>query len=353
MNSAGAPWLFHPDYRAANPYQSLLAAALPPPWQAIAGECGTALDLAASGTPTVFHLHWEDAAYRAARTEAEACALAAAFLAECAAFRALGGQFVWSVHNAAPHENRFPHADRGLRAGILEQADLVHVHTREAASLLASQGPAPRRLLHHPHPSFLGAYPNDITDEAARAYFHLPPASTVFAFLGAARGYKGLDHLLAAFTRLHADTPDTALLLAGRQGIDSTARYLSPGPGLRVIPRFIEDATVQYVLRAADFMVLPYRAILTSGAAMLALGFARQVIAPALPGIIEAVGPDLATLCYKPDEPDGLGHALRAAHALGPADRAALRYAASRRASELPFSALGIALARALQTPLP
>ena len=351
MNAAGAAWLFHPDYRAANPYQSLLAAALPPPWRAVPGECGSALDLASSGTPTVFHLHWEDAVYRTAHTEAEACALAAAFLAECEAFRALGGRLVWSVHNAAPHENRFPAADRGLRAGILEQADLVHVHSREAASLIATQGPAPRRLLHHPHPAFLGAYPDDITDEAARAYLHLPPGSRVFAFLGAARGYKGLDHLLAAFTSLHAETPDTALVLAGRQGKDSTARYLSPAPGLRLIPRFIEDAAVQYVLRAADFMVLPYRAILTSGAAMLALGFARPVIAPALPGLIEALGPELATLCYPPDEPDGLARALRAACALGPADRAALGNAASRRAAELPFSALGTALAAALQTP--
>ena len=174
----------------------------------------------------------------------------------------------------------------------------------------------------------------------------------MFAFLGAARGYKGLDHLRAAFAALHAARPDTALVLAGRQGIETTARYLAPAPGLRLIPRFIEDSTVQYVLRAADFVALPYRAILTSGAAMLALTFARPVIAPALPGLVEALGPELAPLCYPPDQPDALARALEAALAIGPAGRAALRQAASSRAAALPFSALGTALAGALE-PLP
>ena len=85
-------WLYFPDYSAANPYQALLAAALAPRWHARPGSITDALDRAAPGS--VFHLHWQDAVYAGARTEAEACALAAAFLAECAAFRAEGGRLV-------------------------------------------------------------------------------------------------------------------------------------------------------------------------------------------------------------------------------------------------------------------
>ena len=46
--------------------------------------------------------------------------------------------------------------------------------------------------------------------------------------------------------------------------------------------RYIPDAELQVWLRAADVVVLPFRDILTSGSAILALSFGRAVVAPAL-----------------------------------------------------------------------
>ena len=340
-------WLYFPDYSAANPYQSLLADALAPRWHARPGSIANALDLT-SAAP-VFHLHWQDAVYAAARTDPEACALAAAFLAECTAFRAAGGRLVWTMHNETPHENRFPTADLGLRHELARIADLVHVHGATGAAIAEALGA--RRILRAAHPSLHDAYPDDITDEAARRYWRIPPGDTVFAFFGALRGYKGTDTLVPAFTLLHQAEPATTLLLAGRGGGEHPARWRIPAPGIRVASRHLDDAVVQYVFHAADFVVLPYRRILTSGAAMLALGFARPVIAPALPGLLDALTPGRTMLAYDPEDPAGLAGALAAAHALPAASRATLNAHALAAAQALPPQRLADALSAAIAAP--
>ncbi len=70
-------------------------------------------------------------------------------------------------------------------------------------------------------------------------------------------------------------------------------------------------------MNAADAVVLPYRQITTSGAAMLAWSFGKPVIAPALPAFTEpmAAAPFLGLL-YDPARPDGLAEALRQAIAI-------------------------------------
>lgn len=45
-------------------------------------------------------------------------------------------------------------------------------------------------------------------------------------------------------------------------------------------PRMIPDEEVQYYMNAADIVVLPFKKIENSGSAILAMGFAKAVIAP-------------------------------------------------------------------------
>ena len=336
----GSAWLYFPDYRGSNPYQALLAASLP---QGLARP-GTIEDALEAAPGTVFHLHWEDAVYRAATTTAEADALALAFVAQCAALHQAGGRIVWTMHNAAPHENRFPATDLALRRELAALADCVHVHGPTGATLAAGLGVPTARILIEPHFALHPAYPDDISDAAARRYLDLAPDTTVFAFLGAMRAYKGVQALADAFAPLHARRPDTALLLAGQGGRAPSCRYTMPAPGLRLLPRFIADAEVQYVLRAADFVVLPYSAILTSGALVLACGFGRPVIAPDHPGLRDMLGDAPAGLL---DPAGGLPAALEAACAMPDAQRAAMR-AAALPVGHRPVSCLAAALLQRL-----
>ncbi len=339
---ARARWLFFPDYRGSVPYQDLLARALAP-WVAYEpGSVTDALEAAATGR-VVFHLHWEDAV-AAALSGGAARQAVGLFLAELDVFRACGGRLVWTMHNAAPHEDRDPALAQALRAALATRADVVHVHGETAAELARALGAPEPRILIVPCPDLAPAYPDDITDDAARRYFGLGAEHTVFAFLGAMRAYKGVDALANAFAELCATRREARLILAGRQAASVEARYVVPSPQVLLVPRHVEDATVQYVLRAADFVVLPYRRILTSGAAALALGFGRPLIVPDLPPLLEVVRPGQEAIVYRADDADGLRGALDQACAMPSADRLAMRGAALARGRSVGFDDLAEAL---------
>ncbi len=335
-------WLFFPDYRGSVPYQDLLARALEP-WAASGpGSVTDALEATGTG-PVVFHLHQEDAVTATLSGDAarEAVGL---FLAELDAFRACGGRLVWTMHNSAPHEDREPELAQALRAALAVRADLLHVHGAIGARIACALGAPERRIVIVPHPDLAPGYPDDITDAAARRYFHLTAEHTVFAFLGAMRAYKGLDALASAFDRLCPSRPEARLIMAGRQPASREARYVVPSPQVLLVPRHVEDATVQYVLRAADFVVLPYRRILSSGSAALALGFGRPLIVPDLPPLLEVVRAGQEAIVYRADDADGLLRALDQACAMPPAERLAMRAAALARGRSVGFDDLAAAL---------
>jgi glycosyltransferase involved in cell wall biosynthesis len=142
---------------------------------------------------------------------------------------------------------------------------------------------------------------------------------TVFLFLGLLRPYKGLEELLPAFRSL--PDPNAALLIAGRPRPSDYAAHLAEqaayDPRVLLHPHFVPVDEVQVWMNAADAVVLPYRQITTSGAAMLAWSFGKPVIAPALPAFLEpmAAAPFLGLL-YDPAAPNGLADVLRQAVAI-------------------------------------
>lgn len=343
----GALWLFFPDYRGSVPYQSLLAAALAERAEVESGTIAMALE-AAPRRRTVFHLHWEDALYADAGGDGEAAATISDALERLAAFRARGGRLVWTVHNAAPHEDRFPALSLGLRQGLARLADVVHVHCRTGVDLALGLGAPAERIVLMRCPDLAPAYPDDITDAAARRYFGFAASDIVFANLGANRGYKDLGGLHDGFTALNALIPAARLVLAGRQGGYFEQRYIEPRPGIRLIPRFVDDAVVQYVVRAADFMVLPYRRILTSGALALAFGFGRPAIVPDLPALLDVVRPGEDALVYRADDTGDLLRAMIEAAELPAAERLRMRAQALQAGREVGFDRLAGALLDAI-----
>jgi beta-1,4-mannosyltransferase len=342
-------WLFFPDFRASNPYQDLLARALSDYADVRPGTITDALEAIAM-PPVVFHIHWEDSLFASASTEAKAEENVAAFLAQLAVFREFGGRVVWTLHNAAPHEDRFPSLSARLRRALAEQADIVHVHSDIAAEVARACGAASGKTLVLRHPNIAPAYPNDINDEAARRYFGYNEDETVFGFLGAMRDYKGVDDLLRAFAEVHRTAPMAQLLLGGRQTRTSEARFLMVSPGVRLIPRFIDDGIVQYVLRAADYVVLPYRRILTSGALALALGFERPVIVPDLAPLLEVVRPDQEALVFRAGDQVDLARTMLRACTQSKEIRRSLRSKARQTGEAVTFAHLAAAFAIRLKS---
>lgn len=330
--------VFFPDYRSANPYQRLLYEHA---GRALYPEAGTIAQALARQRQApfgrvIFHLHWEDAVYRNEPSEAAAWAAAQTFLSQLELFLDRGGQLVWTVHNVAPHDGRYLPVHRALRDKLRPLADLVHVHNWTGVAFVRDRlGIDPARVALVPHGSYQPLHPVlGHPTAVSRAALGLDEAQRVLLLFGRLGAYKGASELLAAFGALAAD--GLWLLIAGKQ-IDSFADVLAalpPAARRRVVVRdgFVAEAEVPTLFHAADMVALPYRAILTSGTAFLALSQERPVLAPALPSLVELLEDGRDALLYAPGSPLALQRAVQRLATLEEGELAAMRLAARAKA---------------------
>ncbi|MCC6832857.1 MAG: glycosyltransferase [Thermoleophilia bacterium] len=298
-----------------------------------------------AGRPRVLHLHWTHEYLKGAAGPTRVGRWR--FMSQLRLLRRLGVRIVWTMHNLGGHDGSRHPSEMAVHRELVGLADAVICHcsaAREAAIAAYGLGPAEAAKLHVvPHGSYVGAYPDGLAKAEARVRLGLPADGPVLLFLGAVRGYKGTDELVAAFRAI--EDPSARLLIAGRPrgaGIEERlAGAAAIDRRIVVALRFIEDAELQVWLRAADLVVLPFRDILTSGRAILALSFGRPVVAPALGCLPETVPPTAGVL-YDPAAPDALSGALRTALS---GDLAAMGAAARARAEALDWGPIAAATA--------
>ncbi|MCD0450135.1 glycosyltransferase [Actinocorallia sp. API 0066] len=224
---------------------------------------------------------------------------------------------VWTAHNALPHDPVFAD-DLAARRALVRRAALVVAHDEAALGRLAELGLAPRRSVVIPH----GSYPAPPVPP--------PPAGPgrTFLFLGRVTPYKGVPELLAAFAPLEGGH---RLVVAGSCPDAALAARLrgAASAGVELDLRHVPEEELAGLFAAADAVVLPFRAITTSGSALLALSHGRPLVLPDLPALAGLPG----TVRYDGSVP-GLARALADVAALdaaalrGLSDRA-LAYAAS------------------------
>jgi len=242
----------------------------------------------------------------------------ARFAALLALLRLRGVRIVWTAHNLYPHDGgRALRAHRVGRRLVTGLASAIGVHGAAAAERVRGEfGVSAARLLPLEHGHWIGYYPNAIARDAARARLGIAARDYVYLFIGICKPYKNLEALIAAHGEL-AD--DSRLWIAGHfQSDDYRARvtHAATAAGARVTVHagHVAPGDLQLYLNACDAVVLPYREILTSGAAMLALSFGRPVIAPRLGALAELVTDDCGVL-YDPGADGALSAAMRAARA--------------------------------------
>ena len=343
--------LFFPDYRSANPYQSLLYQHAGRDLYPRPGTIAEALALhrqQSGGGRVIFHLHWEDAIYRQEAGEEQAWQAAQAFLGDLEAFIDAGGALVWTLHNEAPHDGRYLAVHQELVARLVTLADIVHVHSLAAMAFARQRlgvDAAKLALIHHGN--YVGQYPRlGFPVASSRSGLGLPAEARVLLLFGRLGAYKGGLELLDAFASL--DDPDLWLVIAGKQ-VDPMGMALGNLPaGVRgrivVEDRFIAPEQVPRLFHAADIAVLPYRASLTSGTALLALSQARPVLAPALAPLAELLTDGGDALLYPPQARDGLRGALQRLQATDEAGLAGMQAAARAKAELFDWRQSGLLL---------
>lgn len=233
----------------------------------------------------MLHLHWLNTVLRDARNADDAEARMERYLQRLRAFRAAGGRIVWTVHNMAPHDAVYLTVERALQQAVADLADVVHVMSPDTPALVADFLDLPDdRTVVSPHPSYLGAYPDFVPRDQARTAMGISEDEVVYVVFGAIKAYKGIETLLDGFEAMCArsDTPRRLVIAGGLDRDRRTRRLvkrLRMHPGVLLWDEKVPNERVQYLLRAADLMVLPHRVALNSGAALLGPSFELPLIA--------------------------------------------------------------------------
>lgn len=197
-------------------------------------------------------------------------------------------KIVWTVHNVAPHDAFRP----GLSSRFLNwfskrcngfifmsKANLEKFHER--------YGQAPQQATALiPHGHYRSCYPTAPGQSAARQQLGLPTENRVLLFFGMIKPYKNIPALMSVFNQ--AALPNCTLVIAGNTEPPELRQEITQlrNADTHLFLEFIADEQLPVYLSAADYVILPYKAILNSGALLLALSFNKPVIAPHMGAII-------------------------------------------------------------------
>lgn len=283
----------------------------------------------------LLHFHWTHHHYTR-ETWLQSMVELAKYAAKIALARRLGYRIVWTMHNYMPHERRYPllhYLDRLLMAQL---ADTVIVHCDRARQLLERRLFRRRNVLVIPLGNF-GEYVERCDRSQARLGLGIPAVRIMLLYFGMIRTYKGVPDLLRAFRQV--DDENLVLAIVGQPVSDELAQEVTSlaADDPRVLTRLehLRDAELSLYLSAADVAVLPYRNILTSGAAILALSFGLPVVAPRMGCLPELVGPECGLL-YDP-QTESLAPALEQLKTL---DLGTMSHGARTRATEVSWSSM-------------
>jgi beta-1,4-mannosyltransferase len=241
---------------------------------------------------TIIHLHWSPTSRLHARSPLAAAARSAALVALLRAARLRGARVLWTAHNLSGHDRPpRPWLERWFWPAFARCLDGVLSLSGCALETLRERTPAFRTVPAWvvPHGHYGAAYPPAPPRDQARARLGVAPGARVVAFVGQIRPYKGVQELVRAFGRV--DDPAAVLLLAGQMKMGDTTSALraaaAADPRVRLVEGLVPAAEMAVYLAAADLVALPYREILNSGTAILALSFGRPVLVPRIGALAE------------------------------------------------------------------
>lgn len=190
-------------------------------------------------------------------------------------------RIIWTAHNLFPHDSRRT-VFRYLRRFILAHfSDLIIIHFENARKHIGSlfHVDLDKFVCMH-HGLFSDAYSNLVNKEAARRHLSLEQEKIILLYFGAIRRYKNVEALIQAFKKIH--NKDIILLIAGSVPEEPYKKELlgliNGDNGIRHFFKHIDDDQVQFYFNSADCVILPYKQIFTSGAAMLSLTFKKPII---------------------------------------------------------------------------
>ncbi|MBE9139439.1 glycosyltransferase [Nodosilinea sp. LEGE 07088] len=265
----------------------------------------------------ILHLNWIHT-YLKARNSLNSLYRFLTFILRLLIIRVRGVSIVWTVHNLSSHEGNYPSGlDRWARRILanLSRAIIVHCQVAEEEVKKKFGVSNAEKIFLIPHGNYIDLYENTISRQKSREELGLAETDKVILFMGIIRPYKGIYELIETFKAV-GKSQNVKLIIAGKlleagdaEGIADAVKNVS---NILFKPGYVPDRDVQIYMNACDVVVLPYKNILTSGAAILAMSFGKPCVAPSIGCMEEFIGSKGGFL-YEPEQSNGLEIALHQA----------------------------------------
>jgi beta-1,4-mannosyltransferase len=259
----------------ASPYTDILYSHLGADFQ-VEGWPGNLLKRYAA-----WHVHWPDSLL-SIHNPAHAAYKVSGMFAAMDFLRVRGTKIVWTMHNFASHEARHPQLEPWFWRNFIPRVDGAISLSKAGLALALEKFPrlrgVPAAVIPHGH--YRQQYP--LPRSNGRQELGIPEDARVMMFFGTVRAYKNIEALVKAFQGVR--DPRAILYVAGKPNFEHLAAAIEkeakPDARIRLRLKFVDNADVTTVLSVADVVALPYREILNSGSALLALSCNRPVMVP-------------------------------------------------------------------------
>lgn len=190
------------------------------------------------------------------------------------------------IHNLIPHEKRF--FDSVFNRYFLRQYDgFVLLSDAVRNDVVKMKPEAVTLVIKHPSYQQFG---QKMDKKRAREILNVIPMKKTLLFFGLIRDYKGLDLLLAAFSKLH---DSFQLVIAGevygdRKAYDNLINQ-SKNKHIYFVDQFIPSEEVSVYFSAADLCILPYKTATQSGIKAMCDVFHLPVLVSRVGGLHEEI----------------------------------------------------------------
>ena len=237
-------------------------------------------------------------------------------------YRLLGKKIVFTAHNvnAGKRDGNDTIINRLTLKAQYRLADHIFVHTAKMKDeLVRDFGENPDKVTVIPF-GINSTVPNTaLTPAEARERLGLATSDKVILFFGRITPYKGLEHLVSAFTTVARECASFRLIIAGR--LERTSGYCRrveeaiarSGVRSRIIQRieFVPDEETEIYFKAADVLVLPYTHVFQSGVLFLGYNFGLPAIASDVGSLREEIVEGATGFVFKAADDDDLTRVIR------------------------------------------
>ncbi len=283
-----------PDYRNANPYQSLLASALSKEHVETAfipfSRSLLPLTKSIKGLKNidVVHVHWIiDILQPLMWTKSNLVFYIKLSLLVIDVFsvRLRGKKVVWTVHNKLAHQQLNTKRELLVRKWFAKSVNRVIFHSREAQELVSHMlnidiGSKSKIIFHG---NYIGSYPEPSNNKInLRDRYGVRDSVKLVSYVGVLRPYKGIETLIEAFTKIQSK--NMRLLIAGNPNSTQYKAQLTQmtlsNSRISSDFQFLPDQKMIDYLATSDIICLPFSDTLTSGSTVLAMSYAKPLILP-------------------------------------------------------------------------